>query len=244
MFYCLLSNKIYNKVNQKYKGIAMKEDDLKTNFSGHTSSLQLIYENASLDEKHQLNEHIKHLLNRHKEADTRFVEKRLHLNEVDEKGILIFFTGKMGAGKSTYSKRLANESGAVLLSEDDWLSAIYPEEIKNFDDYIKYSSRLKPLLKEHVKRILHSGSSVIMDFPGNTKKQRAWFKEIFLEDQIPHKLIYLKAEDQLCLKRLEQRRQDIPQRAQFDSEEVFHQVTSYFQAPDDDEGFNIEVVCQ
>jgi predicted kinase len=160
------------------------------------------------------------------------------------KGTLIFFCGKMGAGKSTYSRKLASESNAVFLSEDDWLAAIYPEEINNFDDYIKYSSRLKPLLKGHVRRILQSGVSVVMDFPGNTKKQRAWFKEIFFEAQIPHKLIYLKSEDQLCLKRLEQRRQGSPERARFDTEEVFHQVNSYFQAPTDDEEFNIEVLYQ
>lgn len=160
------------------------------------------------------------------------------------KGTLIFFCGKMGSGKSTYSKRLASELNAVFLSEDDWLSAIYPEEINNFDDYIKYSSRLKPLLKEHVQRILDSGISVVMDFPGNTKNQRVWFKEIFLEGQIPHKLIYLKADDQLCLKRIEQRRKNSPERARFDTEEVFHHVTSYFQAPTDDEEFNIEVVNQ
>ena len=161
-----------------------------------------------------------------------------------EKGTLIFFCGKMGVGKSTYSKKLASELNAVFLSEDEWLSAIYPEEIKNFDDYKKYSSRLKPLLKGHVQRILQSGVSVVMDFPGNTRKQRSWFKEIFFEDQIPHKLIYLQAKDQLCLKRLEQRRQDSPERARFDTEEVFHQVTSYFQAPTDDEEFNIEVLYQ
>lgn len=74
---------------------------------------------------------------------------------MNRKGTLIFFCGKMGAGKSTYSKSLANELNAVFLSEDDWLSAIYPEEIMNFDDYIKYSSRLKLLLKEHIRKILH-----------------------------------------------------------------------------------------
>jgi len=163
---------------------------------------------------------------------------------MNKKGNLIFFCGKMGVGKSTYSKKLANELNAVYLSEDDWLSAVYPEEIKNFDDYIKYSSRLKPLLKDHVRKILNSEISVVMDFPGNTKKQRAWFKEIFSDGNIPHKLIYLKADDQLCLKRLEQRRKSSPERARFDTEEVFHLVTSYFQAPTEDEGFNIEVVNQ
>ncbi len=163
---------------------------------------------------------------------------------MDEKGTLIFFCGKMGAGKTTYSRRLASKLNAAFLSEDDWLSAIYPEEINTFEDYIKYSSRLKPLLVGHVQTILQAGVSVVMDFPGNTKKQRAWFKEIFFEDQIPHKLIYLQAKDQLCLKRLEQRRQDSPEHARFDTEEVFHQVTSYFQAPTDDEEFNIEVLYQ
>ncbi len=163
---------------------------------------------------------------------------------MNKNGTLIFFCGKMGAGKSIYSKKLASELNAVLLSEDDWLSALYPEEIKNFEDYIQYSSRLKSLLKRHVRKLLHSGVSVVMDFPGNTKKQRAWFKEIFFEAQIPHKLIYLQAEDQLCLKRLEQRRQESPERARFDTEAVFHQVNSHFQPPIDDEELNIEVLYQ
>ncbi|MCB2183772.1 MAG: ATP-binding protein [Desulfobulbaceae bacterium] len=38
---------------------------------------------------------------------------------MNRKGTLFFFCGKMGAGKSTYSKNLANELSAVFLSEDD-----------------------------------------------------------------------------------------------------------------------------
>ena len=83
-----------------------------------------------------------------------------------------------------------------------------------------------------------------MDFPRNTKKQRTWFKKIFSENDIPHKLIYLKADDQLCLNLLEKRRKSSPERSRFDTEEVFHQVTRYFQASADNEGFNIEVVNQ
>jgi thymidylate kinase len=103
---------------------------------------------------------------------------------------------------------------------------------------------INQMLKEHIRKILHLGVSVVMDFPGNTKKQRTWFKEIFSEGYIPHKLIYLKVDDQLCLNRLEKRRKSSPERARFNTEEVFHQVTCYFQAPADDEGFNIEVVNQ
>jgi predicted kinase len=45
-----------------------------------------------------------------------------------QKGILIFFCGKMGSGKSTKSQEIAKEMGAILLSEDEWLAAIYPDE--------------------------------------------------------------------------------------------------------------------
>ena len=131
---------------------------------------------------------------------------------------------------------------AFVSTEDEWLSAIYPEEIKVFDDYIKYSSRLKPLLKKHVQNLLNSGISVVMDFPGNTYNQRAWFKEIVSESKIPHKLYYLEASDALCLKQIEQRRQTEPNRANFDTEKVFYQVNSYFQPPTEEEGFNLQIV--
>ncbi len=157
-------------------------------------------------------------------------------------GTLIFFCGKMGSGKSTKAIELACEYDAILLSEDEWLSALYPEEIQVFDDYLKYSSRLKPLLKKHVQNLLNSGISVVMDFPGNTPTQRAWFKEIFSDSEIPHKLYYLEASDELCLKQIEQRRKINPSRAEFDTEKVFYQVNSYFQPPTESEGFELQIV--
>ena len=156
-------------------------------------------------------------------------------------GTLFFFCGKMGAGKSTRAIEIAGQTGAVLLSEDDWLAQLYPE-IKDFDDYLKYSSRLKPLLVDHVRQLLAAGLSVVMDFPGNTRKQRAWFNEIIADENTPHRLIYLKADDAVCLQRLEQRRKTNPERADFDTEAVFHHVTGFFEPPAGDEGFKVEQI--
>ena len=155
---------------------------------------------------------------------------------------ILFFCGKMGAGKSTRAREFACQNDAILFSEDEWLATIYPDEIKNLSDYVIYSSRLKPLLKKHVQGILNAGVSVVMDFPGNNKNQGAWFKEIFSEHNVAHKLFYLESSDEHCLKQLEQRRKSHPERSHFDTEEVFHQVTAYFQPPSDEEGFTIEVL--
>ncbi|MHA7810210.1 MAG: AAA family ATPase [Marinobacter adhaerens] len=157
-------------------------------------------------------------------------------------GTLIFFCGKMGAGKSTLSGKIARERGAVLVSEDEWLAALFPGEIKDFNDYISYSSRLKPVLRSHVEQVLLAGTSVVLDFPGNTRKQRAWFKDIYSQHGIPHELYYLSVDDEVCLKQLKQRQKEQPERAQFDTEEVFRMVTGYFEPPEESEAFNLQVV--
>ncbi|MFN3188762.1 MAG: AAA family ATPase [Candidatus Paceibacteria bacterium] len=139
-------------------------------------------------------------------------------------GTLIFFCGKMGAGKSTLSAKIAGERGGVLISEDEWLAALFPGEIKDFNDYISYSARLKPVLRSHVEQMLMAGTTVVLDFPGNTRKQRAWFKSIYSQYGIPHELYYVAVDDEVCLKQLKQRQKERPERARFDTEEGRFQV--------------------
>ena len=159
-----------------------------------------------------------------------------------EIGTLIFFCGKMGAGKSTQSKKIACDRNAVLVSEDEWLESLYPGQISTFDDYFKFSGQLKSLLTSHIQNILRTGTSVVMDFPANTISQRKWFKTIFSEINAPHELIYLNISDETCLKQIAQRSIVQPERTSFDTEEVFHHVTSFFEEPGANEGFNIQII--
>ena len=130
----------------------------------------------------------------------------------------------------------------MLISEDEWLAALFPGEINDFNDYISYSSRLKSVLKAHVEQVLLAGTSVVLDFPGNTRKQRTWFKDIYSRHDIPHELYYLLVDDEVCLKQLKQRQKAQPERAQFDTEEVFRMVTGYFEPLEESEAFNLQIV--
>lgn len=154
-------------------------------------------------------------------------------------GTLYFFCGKMGAGKSTTSKQLAVDKHAVLLSEDEWLSSFYPNQIKSFEDYLKFSALIKPFVKKHVQNILSVGTDVVMDFPANTQKQRTWFLDMVLGVNANHQLIYLNLNNEQCLRQIEQRRNEQPERADFDTEAVFTHVTNFFEAPEASEGLNI-----
>lgn len=159
-------------------------------------------------------------------------------------GALIFFCGKMGAGKSTKSKKFALENNAVLISEDEWLSILYPQQIESFDNYIKYSALLRPLIKSHVKKILLTGTSVVLDFPANTFRQRAWFKNIVSDINAEHTLFFLDISDQKCIEQIAKRRLEQPERSAFDTEEMFHHVTKYFEAPLKSEQLQITVVSE
>ncbi|GAL16047.1 hypothetical protein JCM19233_7069 [Vibrio astriarenae] len=158
---------------------------------------------------------------------------------MQSQGKLYFFCGKMGAGKSTQSRAVAAEKKAVIISEDDWLSAHFPSQITTFDDYIKYSNRIKPFVKSHVQSLLSIGIHVVMDFPANTVKQRAWFKLLCHEVKSEHELWYLDLSDEACLSHIAKRRVEQPERAMFDTEEVFHHVTQYFEAPSESEQLNV-----
>ena len=92
----------------------------------------------------------------------------------------------MGAGNQSKSKQLAIDKHAVLLSEDEWLSSLYPNQIASFEDYLKFSAQLKPLVKKHVQNILSVGTDVVMDFPANTRKLRKWFLDIASEVNASH----------------------------------------------------------
>ena len=160
------------------------------------------------------------------------------------KGALIFFCGKMGAGKTTKSRETAEARNAVWVSEDEWLEALYPQKIASLEDYIEYSALLRPPMKKLVQSILTVGTDVVMDYPANTIQQRKWFRSIFSEIQAPHDLIYIDLPNDVCIERIAKRRTEQPERAATDTKEMFERVTKYFVAPTSAEGFNITVISE
>lgn len=161
---------------------------------------------------------------------------------MNNKGKLFFFCGKMGAGKSTTAKVIAAENHAVLISEDEWLAAHFPAQITSFDDYLKYANLIKPFVRKHVQALLNIGTHVVMDFPANTVKQRTWFLSLCGEVGSEHQLLYLDVTDAQCLAQIGQRRLEQPERANFDTEAVFHYVSQFFEVPNVSEGLNIVTV--
>ena len=87
----------------------------------------------------------------------------------------------MAAGKSTLARELAARERAALLVQDEFVERLFPGEIVDIPSYVKYAGRLNSAIGPHVVALLTLGTSVVLDFPGNTRSQRAWFRGLFEE---------------------------------------------------------------
>jgi predicted kinase len=152
---------------------------------------------------------------------------------------LSFFCGKMAAGKSTLARALAQRDDAVLLVQDELLTKLFPGEIKSIPDFVERSARLRDALAPHIRSLLSRDISVVLDFPGNTITQRAWFRRLFEGIIVKHELHFVDATDEVCKAQLKERSANLPEGSAFTTEAEFDDITEYFQPPSDGEGFNV-----
>jgi hypothetical protein len=79
----------------------------------------------------------------------------------------------------------------------------------------------------------------VLDFPGNTRRQRAWFRGLIDNACAEHELHFIDATDALCLRRLRDRSKHLPPDTPWTGEAEFRAVTAYFEPPAAEEGFNV-----
>lgn len=162
-----------------------------------------------------------------------------HATSPTAPGTLYFFCGKMAAGKSTLARAIVARTGALLLVQDDWLAHLFPDDVVDVAAFRKFSARLRAALSEHVCALLARGLPVVLDFPGNTRAQRAWFRELIDRTGAPHELHFVDAPDALCKAQLRVRSRDLADGARWTTDADFDAITKLFQPPAAEEGFTI-----
>ncbi len=151
---------------------------------------------------------------------------------------LFLVCGKIAAGKSTLCKTLNQKTNAILLVEDDWLSALYSDKINSVSDYVMYSGRLRSVIGEHVISLLQGGVPVVMDFPANTLENRVWLRSLGEQANVGIELHFLDVPDAVCKARMHRRNEggDHPFVV---SDKQFDQISSHFVRPSDGEGLSV-----
>ena len=162
------------------------------------------------------------------------------MNSDKNKAIMHFISGKLGSGKTTLAKKITSEANAIFISEDIWLSKLFPDQIHTFQDYMLYSKRFRDTLKPHVVELLRHGISVIFDFAGNVPQESDWVKSIIEQAEVTHILHCIVASDDLCRAQYKKRNLSLPEGSKVITDQEFDAINQFYTSPDLYEGFNIQ----
>lgn len=156
------------------------------------------------------------------------------MSETQSSATLHFFCGKIASGKSTLAQQLVRGQQAVLLSEDTWLTALYPGQITQLADYIEKNRLLKSALELHLVTLLRQEVTLVLDFPANTPEQRRWLKGLAEQAGCSYCCHVLNVSDEECKRRLAAR--NLSGENPFTtSAELFDLITAHFSYPSEEE---------
>ncbi len=152
--------------------------------------------------------------------------------------VLHMFCGKVAAGKSTLAANLAAAENTVLISEDEWLAALFADELQEPKDYLRCTTKLRSAMAPHIVALLDAGMSVVLDFQANTVESRTWMRHLPSQTDADHQLHVLMPPDEVCLARLRSRNASGLHPFMV-TEEQFRQISAYFVPPTPEEGFKV-----
>lgn len=149
---------------------------------------------------------------------------------------IIITCGKLCSGKTTYSKRLAKEIGAVRLSVDEiTLLLLGPFAGDILDEYFQ---KLEKYLMEKSLEAAEAGVSSVIDLGLWTKAEREKVRKFYRERGAECEIHYLRVPDGVWRERIEKRNREIEAgltEAYPVDENLLKKFESFFEEPSPDE---------
>ena len=149
---------------------------------------------------------------------------------------VIMICGKLCSGKTAYAGKLRKERGAVTLSVDEIMLAMFGGDAGEAHD--TYVIRLKKYLLDKSLELLEAGINVIFDWGLWTKAERREAKAFFAARGIPCEIHYLDLEDEEWRSRIDRRNRMVLEgktSTYFVDEGLFQKADSLFEKPQREE---------
>ncbi len=147
---------------------------------------------------------------------------------------VIMTCGKICCGKTTYARKLAEELGAVVLSIDEVMLALFPDGAGEMHD--AYARRTEQYLLSLSLEILESGTDVILDWGLWTRAQRDRLREFYRANHFPSEIHYLRIGEDEWQRRIRHRNGDrTGSLSYYVDEGLLEKVRLLFEEPAEDE---------
>ncbi len=149
---------------------------------------------------------------------------------------VILICGKICSGKTTYAKKICREQGAVLLSVDEIMLAMFGQHCGDMHD--TYAERTRNYLLEKAVELYQCGFDAVLDWGFWTKEGRDSAAAFFRERGIPCQFHLIDISEDAWHARLEKRNRDVLDgavSAYYVDENLTAKFESRFQMPEKDE---------
>lgn len=136
--------------------------------------------------------------------------------------------GFVGAGKTTFSKKLAAERGALRLSPDDWMCALYGVN-PPAEHFAEYDRRIKAVMWETAAGAIGAGADVILDYGFWTRADRDDYRQRAAALGAEAILYCLQCPEEIMRKRALKRSAEMPPGALFIDENALNVFMARYQ---------------
>ena len=152
------------------------------------------------------------------------------------KPIVYLLCGFIGAGKTTFARKLEERTGAVRITKDEWLIRLIGND-PTIDGYEDYDSKICGLSRDVAFQLVEKGIDVIIDEGFWEKEQRALLRRRIEEIGAEEVLYYLDTPIETIRERVA-RRSANPTKDSFRiSRAMLDNYLKYWQPPSEDEGY-------
>lgn len=141
--------------------------------------------------------------------------------------------GYLGAGKTSFSKRLEREISAVRFTHDEWMKALYGNDPPE-QHFAEYANRVSLLMEDLWRRCLRAGADVILDFGFWSRAERDRIRSSVEELGADARLYRLSCPDDVAWQRIQARNAALDS-SLYIAPNTFVVLKARFEPLDDDE---------
>jgi len=128
-------------------------------------------------------------------------------------GKVILVCGKMGSGKTTYARGLANEINAVVIEHDEIMLGLFGGELYANDKelFFKYHVWVDEYTKRMAREAAKAGATVIFANGFWSRAERDELRNVYAKMGIPCELHYIDTYEEQRRKNIQKRNEEIQQ---------------------------------
>src|SRR3989338_2223141 len=154
----------------------------------------------------------------------------------NRQSIAYVICGFIGAGKTTFARKMEKETKAIRITKDEWIIKIFGNKITSDKNFEVYDKNITELATNIAFKILKAGKDVILDEGFWVKSQRDDIKKKILQVGAKPIFYYVKTSVEKMKERVINRSNN-PTKDSFEiNEEMFDKYLKYWEPPKKEEG--------